>query len=77
MKISMDMVGLNIVFTKEDYSTVSAGIELTVSDIGTELHLSHNALRSVEKAIKLARVIQGSSLEKGEGHLLSVFKANI
>lgn len=75
MKISMDTGGLNIVLDKKETDILE--IKLTESQLGLELHLSHNALRKVEEAIKNARAIQRSALEKGEGNLLMEFKATI
>ena len=77
MRISMDMTGLNIVLMKEEITTVDAGIELTKSEIGTELYLSHNALRKIEEAIGKARSIQRSSLINEEGNLITIFTATI
>jgi hypothetical protein len=78
MKISMDMAGLNIVLDKREVDVEGLEIDLiTNSQLALELHFSHNALRKIEEAIKRARAIQRSSLDKGEGSLLTVFKADL
>jgi len=77
MKISMNMKALTIIFEEEEVGTEGTGIKITKHGREERLHLSHEALRKVERAIETARGIQKSSLKNNEGSMIVVFKASI
>jgi len=77
MKITLNMGGLDIGFSKEEIDGTGGEIELITREDELVLHLSHNALRKVESAINNTRKIQHSALKDGQGELIADFSANL